>query len=175
MDIDKVLFKQSKEAYGKDYATHCLEIYKLYVEMADRISSRRHSANSFFLTINSAIIAVLGYVQFGVYLGAKLGVEASQTNEFYGIISVLGMFLCLVWFRLIQSYKQLNTAKFQVILQIEQFLPIAPFDAEWKVVGKGSEPKLFKPFTDLEMIIPWVFFVLNFAVFLKVTFSLFIS
>ncbi len=175
MNIDEVLFKQSKEAYGADYATHCLEIYKLYVEMADRISSRRHSANSFFLTINSAIIAVLGYVQFGVYLGAKLGVEPSQTNDFYWIISVLGMILCLVWFRLIQSYKQLNTAKFKVILQIEHSLPIAPFDAEWEVVAKGSEPKLFKPFTDLEMIIPWVFFALNFAVFLKVTFSLFIS
>jgi len=174
LNIDEVLFKQSKEAYGADYATHCLEIYKLYVEMADRISSRRHSANSFFLTINSAIIAVLGYVQFGVYLGAKLGVEPSQTNDFYWIISVLGMILCLIWFRLIQSYKQLNTAKFKVILQMEQSLPIAPYDAEWEAAGRGDDPSLFKPFTQVEMAIPWVFFLLNLAVFLKVTFSLFI-
>src|SRR5256885_4461010 len=44
-----------------------LEQYKLYVEMADRISSRRLTANSFFLTINSAIIALGGYaaLRFG--------------------------------------------------------------------------------------------------------------
>ena len=35
-----------------------LEQYKLYVEMADRISSRRQNANSFFLSINTAIVAL---------------------------------------------------------------------------------------------------------------------
>ncbi len=82
MNIDEKLFKVSVDRYGDNYQAHYLEIYKLYVEMADRISSRRHNTNSFFLTINSAVIAVLGYVQFGVYLGAKLGVDSSQTNDF---------------------------------------------------------------------------------------------
>ena len=175
MDIDKVLVKKNEAEYGKDYHTHCLEVYKLYVEMADRISTRRQSANSFFLTINSAIIAVLGYVQFGVYLGAKLGVESSQTNDFYWIISILGMVLCVIWFRLILSYKQLNTAKFKVVHLMEQHLPFAPYDAEWEAVDRGEDPTLYKPFTHVETAIPWVFFVLNLAVFLKVTFSMYLS
>jgi len=166
-----MLLKKSEDEYGSDYRTHYLEMYKLYVEMADRISMRRQSANSFFLTINSAIIAVLGYVQFGVYLGAKLGVEPSQTNDFYWIISVLGMVLCVIWYRLVRSYSQLNTAKFKVIHRIEQQLPLAPYDAEWEAVGRGENPKLYKPFTHIEVKIPWIFFALNLAVFLKISLS----
>ena len=171
MEIDKVLFKTNENEYGNDYRAHYLEMYKLYVTMADGISARRQSANTFFLTINSAIIAVLGYVQFGVYLGAKLGVEQFQTNDFYFIISLLGMILCLIWYKLVHSYEQLNTAKFKVIHHIEQHMPIAPFDAEWEAVGKGEKPYLYKPFTHVEEKIPWVFFILNLAVFLKVGLS----
>ena len=40
------------EKYGEKYKEHLLEQYKLYVEMADRISGRRQTANSFFLSIN---------------------------------------------------------------------------------------------------------------------------
>jgi len=169
MDINEKLFKVGENDYGNNYHAHYLEMYKLYVEMADRISLRRQSANSFFLTINSAIIAVLGYVQFGVYLGAKLGVDASQTNDFYWIISVLGMVLCIIWYRLIRSYQQLNTAKFKVIHHIEQQLPIAPYDAEWEAVGRGERADLYKPFTHVEVKIPWIFFALNLAVFVKVS------
>ncbi|MDM8565331.1 hypothetical protein QUF74_06720 [Candidatus Halobeggiatoa sp. HSG11] len=168
MNIDEILFKVRMNKYGDNYQTHYLEIYKLYIEMADRISSRRHNANSFFLTINSAIIAVLGYVQFGVYLGAKLGVESAQTNDFYLIISILGIILCVVWYRLLRSYNQLNMIKFKVIHHIEQHLPIAPYDAEWEAGGCGENFKIYQPFTQIETKIPWIFFVLNLAVFLKV-------
>ena len=35
-----------------------LDIYKLAVEMADRVSSRRATANAFFLTVNTGLVAV---------------------------------------------------------------------------------------------------------------------
>ena len=37
-----------------------LEQYKLYVEMADRISARRGLTNTLFLTLNTAIFAAIG-------------------------------------------------------------------------------------------------------------------
>jgi hypothetical protein len=47
-EYKKVLFK-NQEGYPSDQLRgHLLEQYKLYLEMADRISSRRQSANSFF-------------------------------------------------------------------------------------------------------------------------------
>lgn len=51
---------ESDYADGSDkYQGAVLEQYKLYVEMADRVSSRRGLANTFFLTLNSGILTVL--------------------------------------------------------------------------------------------------------------------
>jgi hypothetical protein len=58
--------KQSVDSvYRSDkaiYKIHILEQYKIYVEMADRISSRRNLANVFFLTINTTLITVVGFL-----------------------------------------------------------------------------------------------------------------
>ena len=40
---------------------------------------------------------------------------------------------------------------------MEQHLPLAPYDAEWEAVGRGEDSKLYKPFTHVEMVIPWYF------------------
>ena len=45
---------------SKDYSFVLLEQYKIYVEMADRISARRGLTNTFFLTLNSALFTVIG-------------------------------------------------------------------------------------------------------------------
>lgn len=44
--------------YGS-YERHLLEQYRLYVEMADRIAARRHTANTFFLTSNTAFVSFI--------------------------------------------------------------------------------------------------------------------
>lgn len=41
-------------------ASALLEQYKLYVEMADRVSARRGSANTFFLTLNTTAVTAIG-------------------------------------------------------------------------------------------------------------------
>ena len=65
MTITDKLFKISKDEYGESYTEHCLEQYKLFVESTNQISNRRLSANSFFLTINTAIIGLTGYIHLG--------------------------------------------------------------------------------------------------------------
>lgn len=147
----------AQEEYGDNFKPHLLEQYKLYVEMADRISSRRQSANSFFLSVNTAIIAVISYVNFG----------SKTTSEFYWLISFAGMVLCFMWFRLIRSYKDLNSAKFKVIHELESLLPVAPYDMEWQKVERGKNSKLYLPFTHVEIYIPWVFFLIHVFVFVK--------
>ncbi len=42
----------------KNYRTAILEQYKLYVEMADRVSSRRGLTNTFFLTLNTLVFTL---------------------------------------------------------------------------------------------------------------------
>ena len=47
------------EEYGEKYQDHLLEQYKLFVEMADRVSQRRDQSNRFYVTFVSAIAGLL--------------------------------------------------------------------------------------------------------------------
>ena len=42
-----------------------IDQYKLYVEMADRVSSRRAAANTYFLSLNTAVVALVSYLGTG--------------------------------------------------------------------------------------------------------------
>jgi len=134
-----------------------LEIYKIYLQMADKISDRRQSANSFFLTINTVIIGFISYI--------SISNTAHSSNLFYVLVSIAGMVICYYWYRLIRSYKDLSSGKFKVIHQIESNLPLSPYDTEWEMLGRGKDKKKYLPFTKIEMRIPWVFFALHFSVF----------
>lgn len=141
----------SSEQYGKKYQDHLIEQYKLYVEMADRISSRRTQANSFFLGVNTAVIAG-GAAVYGK------GYNVSPTVILVALIAIL--VLCYTWWRLVKSYRQLNTAKYKVIILLEEHLPSAPYKMEWTMLGEGKEPKLYRPLASLECWVPLIFAML---------------
>jgi hypothetical protein len=153
-----LLLRNLEEKYGEKFKEHYLEIYRIYVGMADKISERRQSANSFFLAINTAIVGLVSYLQ--------LGQNEKTGSIFYLVISVAGMIICYIWYRLVLSYKQINSGKFRVVHLIEQNLPLAPYDAEWEILGRGEDPKKYLPFSHIEMFVPWVFFGLHAFVFL---------
>ena len=132
------------------YQNHILEQYKMYVEMADRISVRRNTANAFFLSINSTI---LGSVAF---LFDKIQLVEPRWVILFPILGTL--LLCLVWWWLLLSYRNLNSAKYKVIGQLETKLPSSPYwSAEWFELGEGKDIKKYLPLTALEKWIPIVF------------------
>jgi hypothetical protein len=137
------------EHYGPQYRDHALEIYKTYLEMADRISERREKANSFFLAVNTALIALLAKDAFGSDTASPRAIEV--------LVPVAAGVLCYLWHRIIRSYRDLNSAKFKVIHTIERQLPLRPCDAEWESVERGKNPKLYLPFTHVEGVVPWLF------------------
>ena len=49
----------TQEQYGDSYKEHILEIYKLYVDMADRVSQRRANTNAFFISVNTFLVAMV--------------------------------------------------------------------------------------------------------------------
>jgi hypothetical protein len=153
-----VLYVKSQEEYGQKYNDHVLEMYKLYVTMADNVSSRRQSANSFFLTVNTALVAIWGSAKHFI------GEEALSV---IWLLAICGIVLCFAWYRLVRSYKDLNSAKFKVIHLIEQQLPLSPYDAEWESVGRGKNKKIYLPFTYIEIFVPWIFiFIHALAIFM---------
>ena len=82
------------------------------------------------------------------------------------VIAAGGVALCVAWWHLVRSYKQLNTAKFNVIHAIEGRLPLAPYDAEWVAVGRGEDPTKYQPFSHIELTVPWIFGALYLALVL---------
>lgn len=137
---------------NEKWYSHLLDQYKLYVEMADRISQRRNTANTYFLSVNSAILAFVGYL------------TSKENSDYMWLLAIAGCTLTLFWYFIINSYKNLNSAKWQVVQDIEKRLPISPYDAEWDAVQRGTNPKLYRPISHIESWVPWVFCVLHLIV-----------
>lgn len=142
---------KSPEEYGEKYHEHLLEQYKLYVEMADKVSERRQSANNYLLTVNSILVSL-----FGILSGFGSSVEQ---RIWWVFLPVAGLLVSITWATLIRSYRQLNSGKFKVIHKIESQLPAALYDSEWKILGEGRG-KQYLPFTHVEQFVPWIFAVL---------------
>ena len=105
-----------------------LELYKLAVEMADRISARRALANTFFLTVNTGLVALLGGKNLRWYVAAA------------------GIVFAFAWWSLLQSYRKLNSAKFEVINTLERRLPVQLFSDEWDhLENTKAPPSLWPP------------------------------
>lgn len=130
------------------------ELYKLAVEMADRISARRAVANSFFLTVNTGLAALVGGGSFRWYVAAA------------------GIVFAVTWWALLRSYRELNSAKFQVILAMEERLPVRVYGDEWAALSREpikfalrrdtlrSWAAQYRELGRIERIVPWIFAVI---------------
>lgn len=160
--VKKALWGACEEQFDNDIL---LEQYKLYVEMADRISSRRDTANNYFLGINGLLIAS----------GAPLLTKYLEvTSDWFALFPFLIICLLLFfWWKLINSYKQLNSAKFRIIGLLEEKLPAKIYgEAEWKtLLEEGKNRKTYWPLTHLESKVPGIFFLGYLLLFLGVLLS----
>lgn len=125
-----------------------IEQYKIYVEMADRVSARRGLANTFFLTLNTSIVAAAAV--------AFQNPPPARAILIVPWVALIGQ--CLGWFWTIRSYRQLNTAKYAVIGALELRLPASPYwAAEWTALGGGRDPSRYWPISHVETWIPFFF------------------
>lgn len=148
-EITKALFVSTSEKYGDKYIEHLLEQYKVYVSSAEKISDRRQKANEFFLALNSGLVTLLGFV---------IGRISTNVNvTVIGLAAVAGIIMCYLWYRIVRSYKGLNSGKFKVIHAIESRLPLALYDTEWEILEKGKNKKIYWPFSHIELWVPWIF------------------
>ena len=143
------LFDVPENEYGQHYREHLLAQYQLYVENMEKISDRRQNANNYFITINTVLISFIG-----VLFQTKIFESITWIKS---LVALVGIIICVVFWFLLRSYKQLNTGKFKVIHEIEKKLPINLYDYEWKILGEGKKMGLYFPFSHIEMVIPWVF------------------
>ncbi|HEV3072390.1 MAG TPA: hypothetical protein VGY76_13295 [Solirubrobacteraceae bacterium] len=165
-----------------------LELYKNAVEMADRVSSRRAGANTFFLALNTALAAVVGIVS-----SARKPPPHGSAPSFdaFGLVltAVAGIVLAIVWRALLAYYRRLNAAKFDVINKLERQLPAQPYAEEWAILHPGEptepEPELehrqvvkrlrrwrrktkHREATVIEQVVPLVFVLIYIALAVRV-------
>ena len=142
------------------------EIYRMAVEMADRVSSRRMVANGFFLSVHTALVTVVGFTYEKV---------ATDQKSVLIIIAMMGFLLAWTWFFAIRSYRRLNRAKFNVINKLEKDLATQYFTNEWAELTKTTEDDLelksfrdrwlkfkdrYTTLTNIESVVPIVFVII---------------
>ena len=137
--------------YRPHYHDHVLAIYKLYVKMADTHSQRRHTTNSFFLSVNSAAATLMA-----VYIGLTTK-PMPDPVILQVLLAVAGMLLSFLWWLILGSYKDVISAKGEVIHTIEQYLPFPPYCRERVALDRGNH--LYRKLTDIEDKVPILFMV----------------
>jgi hypothetical protein len=151
--------KENKDYGGDLYKEHYFEQYKLYLNSIEHISDRRSRANQYFITINSGILVLIGLV---------VKHESGYKGLLLSGLCVFGVIVSIIFYYLINAYKQLNTGKFKILQQIENNLPIELYKQEWEALGKGENKKLYFPFSHIEKIIPIVFGVSYFLLLIGI-------
>ena len=156
-DLEKKLFEVFPKDSKNEYTSHLIDQYKLYVDSAEKISDRRLETNQFFLTLNTAVIGAFGLIE----------IKYSGQLTFLVLFgSAAGVIISYYWFRIIESYKGINTGKFKVIHIIEKRLPLSLYDTEWDALGRGKDDKKYRPFTHIEIKIPIIFIVVYVLIFI---------
>ena len=121
--------------------------YELITKSAENISTRRNSANNYFLSVNSILLLFEGFlVTQNIVIGKFL-------------VSVIGMLISFFWIILITSYKKLNSAKFEIIHDMEKRLPLPIYTRECDILKQ----KGYTRFTSIERIIPFLFIIFYFS------------
>ena len=130
-----------KKDYCENYDAAVLEQWKTCVEMANSNTEKRNNANNLFITINTALFAVITFA--GDYRSLFL--------------SVIGIIVCFLWFNTIRSYKQLSSVKYAIVNEIEKKLPLSPFTHEWEKLRLEHG---YIGLTQIERFLPWLFMLL---------------
>lgn len=159
-DVEKMLFVSTGEKYGDRYIEHLLDQYKIYVNATEKISDRRQKTNEFFLALNSALVTLLGFI--------ATKTNKIEINTILVLSAIAGITACYLWYRIVASYKGLNSAKFKVIHVIESRLPLALYDTEWEMLGRGKDKEIYWPFSHIELFVPKIFISIYILLILSV-------
>jgi len=130
--------------------------YKFFAQSTQFLTDKRQSATQTYLTVNSAIFAVLAF----------LIKDLKFTNWDLVIITIpifiAGMLVCWIWRRMITQYKQLINWRYDQLMKMERVMPDSYqiYIKEWEDFYKQRSGKEKFGFSRLEIILPILFMIL---------------
>jgi len=132
--------------------------YKFFAQSTQFLTDKRQSATQTYLTVNSAIFAVLAF----------LIKDLEFKNWDLVIITIplftAGMLVCWIWKKLILQYKELIRWRFDQLMKMEKAMPDSyqMYIKEWEDFYKTQPGKEKFGFSRLEIILPILFMSLYF-------------
>lgn len=120
--------------------------YRLFVDSAEKISERRNHLNTFFIALHSLLVSGLSLFK-------------SEIFAYIIPICIFGCILAFLWWYMLCNYRSLNKAKFSIIQEIEEHLPLNLYRTEWSLYKTRKHrlnPTRYLSFSRLEMILPWL-------------------
>lgn len=137
-----------------------IEIYKTFVDTAERNIERRMRTNQFYFSLVAALFIAYSYLA-ETSLKDTVITSNSVDSAFANVPSwALPLFLLVVsmsWFSVLLSFRALSTAKYAVISDLEKQLEFEPFNKEWEYY-KGSR-KIET--TQIELAVPILFYLVG--------------
>ena len=128
------------------------EQYKMFLQTSEDLVNRRQSVSNFYISVNSAIIAIYSTV---------LAMSDKTSWRFVACLGfpLIGVILCSSWIKILRSYGNLNASKMRIISIIEKKLPASLYDAEWRIQSDKLNAKPYISFTEAEVKIPKLFII----------------
>jgi len=139
-----------REQYQGNYETDLLKQYEVYAESREELTEAKIKADTFFLTLCTAISAAIGFVIKDIldkffldenhfsYDAVLIDYKFTQLDGIALLISCIGLAICFAWhMRGLSVLKQLER-KEKILAAMEQFLPLAPFRAERQLENSAA-------------------------------------
>lgn len=155
---DRHIFQVSRDTYGKSYDDHLLDQYNRFIESVWFIGNLKQKVNSYFLSVNTILLATIG-ISFSGFTNVAININLFQNGAWHIAIPAIGLVLCIVWGIIIYSYKQKQHIKLAILHCIEEHLPIAPYMTEEEIIEEqftGWKSYLFR----VSLGVPWIFVLL---------------
>jgi len=125
-----------------------LELYRMMVETITANEQRRQQISSVFITLIAAGFGAVGAVE--------------NLEPIY--VTIPAAFMSSIWWSQVRFLKNLATAKFHVIDQLEKKMSFQPFYEEWvflkrKRTEKANQKWFRLGLSQIEMLVPALIFI----------------
>lgn len=129
--------------------------YKLFVESTQHLSERRQAATQTYLTVNTAVFAILAL------LVKEAGLKGWYLVGVCLPLFLVGILACLMWSKVVSQYKALIGWRYDQLMAMERGISGSSqiYIKEWEEFFKPKQEKKFG-FSRLEVWLPRLFLVL---------------
>lgn len=153
------------------------EEYRLLIQSTEKLTDRRQLSAQIWVTLHTLLFAALGFLLKEV--GASVfsaspsaAAEAAEGGQWIfaasvGPLVVLGLFSCVIWVKMLSSYRSLIAWRYDQLMELERSPELQGlhqvFNREWEnFFGPAAQERI--GFTRLEARLPIVLIVVYGAI-----------